>query len=69
MATQDPTVKRTMRKEWFEHVRKTRIKMSRGQKTQVSHRNAMQEASKTWADTKAKIERRNKREERKTSKA
>ena len=69
MTTTSPqTVKRSMRKEWFDHVRKTRVKMSRG-KEQVTHRLAMQEASKTWADTKSKIERRHQREDRKAAKA
>ena len=70
MATPEPKPVRTsMRKAWFEYVRKTRAKMSRAQKTQVSHRNAMQEASKTWAEEKVKLERRNKREARKALKA
>ena len=60
--------KRTMRQEWFEHVRKVRTKMSRGKKEPVSHRLAMQQASTTWADAKGKIERRNKREAKKASK-
>ena len=48
------TAKPTMRTEWFEHVRKTRKKMTRG-KDVCSHRDAMKAASTTWADAKAKI--------------
>ena len=66
--TQPNQTKRTMRQEWFEHVRKTRAKMSRGKKEPVSHRLAMQHASTTWGDAKVKIERRNKREAKKLSK-
>ena len=50
-----------MRKEWFEHVRKTRIKMQRGKKETVLHRDAMKVASESWPKVKAKIERANKR--------
>ena len=58
----------SMRKEWFEHVKRTRVKMSKKSKTPVSHRDAMKAASDTWADAKAKIERSNKRKARKTAK-
>ena len=57
-----------MRKAWFEHVRKVRVKMSRGQKGKVSHRAAMTQASLTWADEKAKLLRKQKREARKRAK-
>ena len=57
-----------MRKAWFDHVRKTRVKMSRGQKEKVSHRKAMTQASLTWADEKAKVLRKIKREARKRAK-
>ena len=50
----------TMRTEWFEHVRKTRKKMSRG-KNQISHRDAMKAASSTWPEVKAKLLRTQKR--------
>ena len=36
MNTDEP--KKTMRHEWFEHVRKTRKKMSKGKDKQVAHR-------------------------------
>ena len=58
-----------MRKEWFEHVKKTRVKMNRVSKDKtVTHREAMKAASDTWAEAKAKIERANKRKERKVAK-
>ena len=57
-----------MRKEWFEFVRKTRTKLSRLRKENVSHREAMKEASTGWAAEKAKIIRRKAREARKNAK-
>ena len=50
-----------MRQHWFEHVRKTRVKMSKSKKDKVSHRDAMKTASVSWAVEKAKIERKLKR--------
>ena len=52
------TVSNVMRKAWFEFVRKTRTKMSRGKKEKASHREAMKQASEGWAVEKAKIARR-----------
>jgi len=46
-----------MRSAWFEHVRKTREKESRGKKNKITHREAMKCASVTWAGVKAKLER------------
>ena len=57
-----------MRKDWFEHVRKTRKKMSRGKKDQVSHVDAMKEASVTWAVVKSKLVKKREREVRKLAK-
>ena len=37
--------KSEMRKCWFDFVKKTRVKMSRGEKRAVSHREAMKQAS------------------------
>jgi len=54
-----------MRSEWFEHVRKTRSKMST-KKTPCSHRDAMRKASETWQKTKSKIIRKRARELKKT---
>ena len=55
-----------MRKNWFDFVRKTRVKMQRKDKTKkVTHQMAMSEASKLWPKEKAKIERRIKRESKK----
>ena len=47
--------KKTMRNHWFDHVRKTRKKMSRGKKIPVEHRDAMKEASTTWPALKKKL--------------
>ena len=58
----------TMRKEWFNFVRKTRTKMSRASKTNVSHREAMKAASAEWPKEKAKVLKRIKREARKKMK-
>ena len=52
----------TMRKEWFNFVRKTRTKMSRASKTNVSHREAMKAASAEWPKEKLKVLKRLKRE-------
>ena len=60
--------KLSMRQHWFAHVRKTRAKMSKSQKEKVSHRDAMKSASVSWAEEKAKIERKLKRIEKKKSK-
>lgn len=58
-----------MRKAWFEFVKKTRVKMRRVEKREVTHREAMKRASLSWADEKAKVERKMKREARKKAKA
>ena len=58
-----------MRKAWFEYVRKTRVKMSRGQKDKATHRQAMKEASTGWPAEKAKLSRKLAREEKKRKKA
>ena len=46
---------KTMRHHWFEHVAKTRKKLSRGKKGGVTHRVAMSEASPTWPAVKKKL--------------
>ena len=51
----------TMRNHWFDHVAKTRKKLTRTRKEAVSHREAMREASLTWAPVKDKIVRKNTR--------
>ena len=56
-----------MRKSWFEHVAKTRRKISKG-KTLADHRTAMAEASKTWPKVKEKLERKLKRETKRAEK-
>ena len=63
-----PEETRSMRQHWFDHVRKTRAKMSKGKKEQVLHRDAMKQASVSWGDAKAKIERSNKRKAKKNAK-
>ena len=39
-----------MRSAWFDHVRKTREKESRGKKVKVTHREAMKIASASWPE-------------------
>ena len=55
----------TMRKKWFDHVRKTRKKMAKQKREPVSHREAMKEASQSWAVEKDKLLKRMARESRK----
>jgi hypothetical protein len=52
---------RTMRQHWFDHVRRTRVKLTKKTKENVSHREAMKIASDSWPAEKQKIERANKR--------
>ena len=61
--------KKTMRNYWFEFVAATRRKLSRKEKKTVSHKLAMQEASKLWPKEKLKILNRIRREERKAARA
>ena len=51
----------TMRNHWFAHVAKTRKKLTRSRKVKVTHREAMREASLSWAVEKEKIVRKNAR--------
>jgi hypothetical protein len=51
-----------MRKEWFDFVAKIRSKMKRKQKRDVTHVEAMREASMLWPAEKEKLIRRRKRE-------
>ena len=44
-ATPKKTACNEMRKAWFDYVRKTRAKLSRGKKEKCSHRDAMKAAS------------------------
>ena len=49
--------KSSMRKEWFDYVRKVRKKMSRGKGTPpCTHRQAMSAASESWPTEKVKIQ-------------
>ena len=52
-----------MRQEWFEHVRKTRKKMST-KKNPCTHRDAMRKASETWSKVKSKLIKRRAKEAR-----
>ena len=52
---------RTMRQHWFDHVRRTRVKLTKKTKENGSHREAMKIASDSWPAEKQKIERANKR--------
>ena len=59
---------KSMRQNWFEHVRKTRVKMAKKRKEPVTHREAMKSASDSWPKEKAKIERAQKRAANKKAK-
>lgn len=59
----------SMRKNWFEHVRKTRRKLQRTSDPKATHRAAMKVASTTWPKEKVKIQNKIKREQRKLAKA
>ena len=62
------TPERNMRQLWFDHVAKTRTKLSRGKKEKATHRAAMVAASSTWPKEKAKITKRRERESRRAAK-
>ena len=57
MNTKTPDKPVTMRNHWFDHVRKTRKKLSKGLPDLVSHRDAMKKASESWPELKVKIKR------------
>ena len=59
----------SMRVHWFEHVRKTRKQLTISRKQQVSHQEAMREASTSWPTKKAKLEKKIKRQKKKIEKA
>ena len=48
----------TMRNHWFDHVAKTRKKLTRARKAPVTHREAMREASVTWGSIKDRVKKR-----------
>ena len=58
----------SLRKQWFEHVKKTRKKLSR-KNAPCSHVDAMKKASETWPAVKQKILRKRKREAKKQAPA
>ena len=64
-----PAKPQSMRVHWFEHVRKTRKKLSRETKVSVTHREAMQKASTTWPDVKEKLVKKRDRIQKKEAKA
>ena len=53
------------RKQWFEYVKLIRGRESRRTKKPVSHREAMNIASKTWPAQKLKIKKKHERQKRK----
>lgn len=57
-----------MRKRWFEFVAVVRKRISRKQKREVTHREAMKEASGLWPKEKVRILNRIKREQKKEKK-
>ena len=59
----------SMRIHWFEHVRKIRKKLTTARKQPVSHQDAMREASTTWPEKKLKIQKKQRREEKKLAKS
>jgi hypothetical protein len=64
----DSPKKKSMRNHWFDHVRKTRKKLSKGLPELVSHREAMKKASISWGELKIKISRKIAREEKRAEK-
>ena len=57
-----------MRSHWFEHVRSTRKSLSKQRKEQVTHQDAMREASISWPSKKEKIQKKILREQKKVDK-
>ena len=64
MIAEEKPKKVTMRNRWFDHVKKTRKKMSKGLEKPVAHREAMRKASESWPTQKAKLIKRAKRAEK-----
>ena len=56
MATVEVQKPKTMRNHWFDHVAKTRKSLSKSRKEQVTHREAMREASTTWGPIKERLQ-------------
>ncbi len=57
----------TMRHHWFKHVAKTRKKLTKARKEPCSHREAMREASTTWAPIKERLQKRVQRAKKKAA--
>ena len=69
MSTKTPDKPVTMRNHWFDHVRKTRKKLSKGLPELISHRDAMTKASESWQEMKVKVKRKLDRDKRRAEKA
>ena len=54
----------SMRVHWFDHVRKTRKRLTRETKQAVTHREAMQKASVSWPEIKEKLLKKKAREQK-----
>ena len=68
MTTDSKMTETNMRKNWFSFVATTRKKMSRKLKRDVTHREAMKEASTLWPKEKVRLLNKIKREKRKALK-
>lgn len=68
MSTEEATPV-SMRVRWFDHVRKTRKKLTRDLKQPVTHREAMQKASTTWPEIKEKLVKKRVRAEKQKARA
>ena len=62
------TASNEMRRAWFDFVRKTRGKLSKGKKEKCSHREAMKAASAGWVAEKQKVAKRLARAKKKAAK-
>jgi hypothetical protein len=63
-----PAKRKTMRNYWFEHVRKTRKKLSKGKDKPATHREAMTQASATWPENREKLKKKLEREQKRLDK-
>ena len=59
---------KTMRNYWFEHVRKTRKKMSKGKDKPANQKDAMTQASVTWPEAREKVKKKLDREKKRLEK-
>ena len=63
-----PAEQKNMRHYWFEHVRKTRKKLSKGKDIPATHREAMTQASATWPENRVKLKKKLEREQKRLDK-